>query len=104
MDLIAHLSLLGLFLLTILLDEPLVFFAVLPGLKANAITFLDLGERNAAHLPLMALTFVLVDLFKLLSHPLFLLFVLAQLRNLKSTIWLSCACSVLTCLIRSIAE
>lgn len=58
MNLIAHFSLLGLLLLTIQLDEPLIFFAISAGLKPNAITFLDLGKRNTAHLPLMALSFV----------------------------------------------
>lgn len=104
MNLIANFPLLGLFLLSILFYQALIFFAILSGLKANAVTFLDLGKRNAAHLSLMALTLVLVDLLKFLSHPFFLLFILAQLHNPKSTIWLSCSCSVFTCLSRSIAE
>lgn len=86
MNLIAHLSLFGLFLLSIQLDEPLIFFAILAGLKPNAITFLDFGKRNTAHLSLMALPFMLIDLLKFLSHFFLLLFVLAQLHNSKCTI------------------
>lgn len=104
MNLIANFSLLCLFLLSILLDKPLILLAILPGLKPNAVTFLYLSKRNTAHLSLMALPFLLIDLLKFLSHPFLLLFVLAQLRNPKSTIWLSCACSVLTCFNRSIVE